>query len=91
MSNAQSFLSFSRLTSEIELAKALHARTGRDLFAGLTNREDRKAAARIQIIVNHLQSDFAAAFQDVYGEALPEVKRLEKAQPTRKGKEHENV
>lgn len=73
---SQAAFNFRQLQSEIGLAAALHAKTGRDLFAGLTNPKDRQAAARIAIVMNRLEAEFGGAYQSVYGEALPERHRI---------------
>lgn len=75
---SQADFSFIKLDAEIDLAQAIHAKTGRDLFAGVTGREDRQAAARIAIVINRLESEFGQAYERIYGEPLPERKRLEK-------------
>lgn len=74
----QAAFSFIKLDAEIDLATAIHAKTGRDLFAGVTGREDRQAAARIAIVINRLESEFGATYQRIYGEPIPERKRLDK-------------
>lgn len=76
MNQSQKTLGFIRLDGEIGLATALHARTGRDLFAGVTARADRQAAARIAIVMNKLESEFGADYQRIYGEPLPERRRI---------------
>lgn len=75
---SQADFSFIKLDAEIDLAQAIHAKTGRDLFAGVTGREDRQAAARIAIAINKLEGEFGQAYERIYGEPLPERKRLEK-------------
>jgi hypothetical protein len=77
MSQPQSAFQFNHLTSEMGLANGIFAKTGRDLFAGLTTPQDRKAAARIAIVMNRLESEFGAAYQSIYGEPLPQVRALE--------------
>lgn len=86
MSQTQRALNFNRLDDEIGLARAIHAKTGRDLFKGQTNPVDRQAAARIAIIVNKLEREFGAAYARIYGEALPERVRIT-APKTEKGRE----
>jgi hypothetical protein len=71
-----SFNSFKKLDSEIALFKAIVARTGRDIFSGVTAAEDRKAAARIAIVINKLHAEFGADYQRIYGEPLPERRRF---------------
>ena len=83
---SQYAMQFEQLDGEIGLAQALRAKTGRDLFAGLTDKADRQAAARISIIMNRLESEFGAAYLKVYGEPLPERQRINPEQP--KGKRH---
>jgi hypothetical protein len=82
----QGSLSFIQLDAEIDLATALHAKTGRDLFAGVTGREDRQAAARIAIVMNRLEGEFGEAYQRIYGEAIPGRVRIKQNIETRKGK-----
>jgi len=80
----QERFTFSRLDSEIELARAIHEKTGRDLFAGVTDAKDRQAAARIAIVINRLESEFGATYQRIYGEPIPERVRIN--QQNTKGK-----
>lgn len=67
---------FLALDSEIELAAALIARTGRDLFAGVTDPTERKARARICIVINKLDAEFMGGrtfcqvFESIYSEPL---------------------
>lgn len=84
----QATLSFIKLDAEIDLARAIHARTGRDLFAGVTGKADRQAAARIAIVMNRLEDEFGATYQRIYGEPIPERQRIEQPPEvkTRKGK-----
>lgn len=79
---------FSQLDSEIGLAAAIHAKTGRDLFAGVTEPADRQAAARIAIVMNKLEAEFGETYQRIYGEPIPERRRLDPPVEvkTRKGK-----
>lgn len=84
MSQSQNALPFKTFDQEYDLAQALLARTGRDLFAGITNPDDRKAAARIAIIMNRLQGEFGARYESIYGEPLPQVRRLDPPPKTRK-------
>jgi hypothetical protein len=72
----QNAFQFNHLTSEIGLANALFAKTGRDLFKGLTTTADRKAAARIAIVMNRLEAEFGSAYQALYGEPLPVRARI---------------
>lgn len=71
---------FLALDSEIELAAALIARTGRDLFAGTTDPSECKARARIQIVMNKLDAElmgsrtFAQVFESIYAEPLRAAK-----------------
>jgi hypothetical protein len=70
---------FKRFDSELALAEALrrHSSSSR-LFDGVTDTEDRKARARISIVMNHLRAEptddtsetFAEAFARIYGEPL---------------------
>lgn len=82
----QASLSFIQLEAEIDLAQAIHAKTGRDLFAGVTDRVDRQAAARIAIVINRLEAEFGEAYQRIYGEAIPARVRIKQNIETRKGK-----
>ena len=78
---------FLALDAEMDLAKALIARTGRDLFAGVTDTAECKARARIQIVINKLDLElmgsrtFAQVFESIYGEPLRAAN-----EPQRKGK-----
>lgn len=72
----QAAFSFIKLDAEIDLARAIHAKTGRDLFAGVTDRKDRQAAARIAIVINRLEGEFGETYQRIYGEPLPERVRI---------------
>lgn len=73
MNAQQGFLA---LDSEMNLAQALAQRTGRDLFAGVTDPTECKARARIQIVVNKLDEQFmgtrtfSQVFESIYGEPL---------------------
>lgn len=62
---------FNRLDDEIGLASALQASCGRDVFAGISSFDERKAIARIAIVMNHLEAEYGAAFARIYGEAIP--------------------
>ena len=84
MTQSQNAFAFNRLDDEIGLAVAIHAKTGRDLFAGVTDPKDRQAAARIAIVMNRLEAQFGEAYARIYGEPLPERTRI--GQPQRKGK-----
>jgi hypothetical protein len=86
MTQSQNAFPFNRLDSELGLARAIHAKTGRDLFAGVTDAKDRQAAARIAIVMNRLEGEFGDAYARIYGETLPERQRL--ATTTTKGKSH---
>lgn len=86
MSQSQNAFQFNRLTSEMGLANEIFAKTGRDLFVGLTTPQDRQAAARIAIVMNRLESEFGAAYQSVYGEPLPERARVNPVPIKSKGK-----
>lgn len=83
---SQHALQFDRLDSEIGLATALHAKTGRDLFKGVTEPADRQAAARIAIVMNRLEGEFGATYESIYGEPLPEKRRLEQPIEPKKSK-----
>lgn len=82
---------FLALDSEIDLAAALIARTGRDLFAGTTDTAECMARARICIVMNKLDDDlmgsrtFAQVFESIYAEPLRAGKPVTETQ-TRKGK-----
>lgn len=80
----QAQMSFIKLDAEIDLATAIHAKTGRDLFDGITDRADRQAAARIAILMNRLEAEFGQAYQRIYGEPLPERKPIETETPRRR-------
>lgn len=67
---------FAHLDTEIGLADSLFAKTGRDLFKGVTEPADRKAAARIAIVMNDLEAEFGGAYEKIYGEPLPEKRRI---------------
>lgn len=81
---SQYAIDFRRLDDETELAKAIFAKTGRDLFAGVTEPSDRQAAARIAIVMNGLQSEFGAAYKRVYGEELPPVQRISRPETAKR-------
>lgn len=66
------------IRDDAQLAAELRRRTGRDLFAGLVLRADRQAAARIAIVMNRLEAEFGADYERVYGEPIPQRRRLEK-------------
>jgi hypothetical protein len=72
VSATQHRLDFASLDSEFELTRALVAagKSGTDLWAGITDWTERKARARISIIVNKLEEQFAQAFERVYREPL---------------------
>lgn len=76
-SQPQNSFLFSQFDSELDLASALYAKTGRDLFAGVTEPADRQAAARIAIVMNKLEGEFGPLYARVYGEPLPERQRME--------------
>ena len=78
--NAQAFLA---LDGEFDIASAITARLGRDLFAGITDTAELKRRARIALIVDKLESVVVNGrrldqiFQTVYGEPV----RLPTKQP----------
>lgn len=82
------------LEPELDLAAAITAHTGRDLFEGVTDTAERKARARIAIIVGKLEqlacgdSTFAEVFERTYGEPLRLPHAVVPARPptTRKGR-----
>lgn len=80
---------FLALDSEMDLAQALAQRTGRDLFAGVTDTAECKARARIQIVINKLDAElmggrtFSEVFKSIYGEP---VRAPDSPKPARKGK-----
>jgi hypothetical protein len=78
---SQKAFGFIELTGEGGLFQAIIARTGRDIFAGVTEPKDRQAAARIAIVINKLEAEFGAYYQRIYGEPLPERRRI--TQPTK--------
>jgi hypothetical protein len=81
---SQHALQFHQLDGEIALFKAIVAKTGRDIFAGVTEPKERQAAARIAILINKLDAEFAGDYQRIYGEPLPERRRI--SEPKAKGK-----
>ena len=81
---SQYAMEFKRFDDEMDLAKAIFAKTGRDLFAGVTEPKDRQAAARIAIVMNRLQSEFGAAYKSVYGEELPPVQRISQPETSKR-------
>jgi hypothetical protein len=80
-----------RFEPEMDLAAAITAHLGRDLFAGVTDPDERKVRARIALIVDKLEhvGGLGALFESIYGEPvrLPHT-AVETASPTtqRKGK-----
>ena len=75
---------FLALDAEMDLAKALALRTGRDLFAGVTDQAECMARARIQIVINKLDAElmggrtFAQVFESIYGEPVRAPGQLQK-------------
>ena len=78
---SQYSIEFAQFDSELGLAEALLAKTGKDLFKGLTHPADRQAAARISIIMNRLEAEFGPAYLKVYGEQLPQRQRINPVKP----------
>jgi hypothetical protein len=79
MSQSQNAFQFNHFDDEAGLARAIHAKTGRDLFAGVTDAKDRQAAARIAIVMNRLEGEFGDAYARIYGEPIPLRKRINPA------------
>jgi hypothetical protein len=77
-----------RFEPEMDLAAAITAHLGRDLFAGVTDPAERKARARIALILDKLEgiAGLGALFESIYGEPLrlPQTAPVTAATPTRR-------